>query len=44
MLIYKCKYIQEKIKTENYIDDDLEQSESDSDSNDEIESDNDKDK
>ena len=43
-LLEECKYIQEKIKTENYIDDDLEQSESDSDSNDEIESDNDKDK
>ena len=34
-----CKYVQEKIKTENYIDDDLEKSESDSDSNDETESD-----
>ena len=34
----ECKYIQEKIKTENYIDDDLEKSESDSDSNDETES------
>ena len=33
------KYIQEKIKTENYIDEDLEKSESDSDSNDETESD-----
>ena len=43
-LLEECKYIQEKIKTENYIDDDLEQSESDSNSNDEIESDNDKDK
>ena len=35
----KCKYVQEKIKTENYIDEDLEKSESDSDSNDETESD-----
>ena len=34
-----CKYVQEKIKTENYIDDDLEKSESDSDSTDETESD-----
>ena len=33
------KYVQEKIKTENYIDEDLEKSESDSDSNDETESD-----
>ena len=30
--------MQEKIKTENYIDEDLEKSESDSDSNDETES------
>ena len=35
----ECKYVQEKIKTENYIDEDLENSESDSDSNDETESD-----
>ena len=35
----ECKYVQEKIKTENYIDDDLEKRESDSDSNDETESD-----
>ena len=35
----KCKYIQEKIKIENYINDDLEDSESDSDSNNETESD-----
>ena len=35
----KCKYVQEKIKTENYIDEDLEKSESDSDSNNETESD-----
>ena len=38
-LLEECKYIQEKIKTENYIDDDLEKSASDSDSNDETESD-----
>ena len=38
-LLEECKYIQEKIKTENYIDDDLEKSESDSDSNDQTESD-----
>ena len=31
----ECKYIQEKIKTENYIDKDLEVSESDSNSDDE---------
>ena len=35
----ECKCVKEKIKTENYIDDDLEKSESDSDSNDETESD-----
>ena len=40
-LLEECKYVQEKIKTENYIDEDLEKSESDSDSNDETESDND---
>ena len=39
-LLGECKYAQEKIKTENYIDEDLEKSESDSDSNNEIESDN----
>ena len=38
-LLEECKYLQEKIKIENYIDEDLEKSESDSDSNDEIESD-----
>ena len=38
-LLEECKYVQEKIKTENHIDDDLEKSESDSDSNDEAESD-----
>ena len=35
----ECKYMQEKIKTENYTDEDLEKSKSDSDSNDETESD-----
>ena len=35
----ECKYVQEKIQTENYIDEDLETSESDSNSNDETESD-----
>ena len=39
ILLEECKYAQEKIKTDNYIDDDLEKSESDSDSNDEAESD-----
>ena len=34
----ECKYVQEKIKTENHIDEDLEKNESDSDSNDETES------
>ena len=34
----ECKYVQEKIKTENYIVEDLEKSESDSESNDEIKS------
>ena len=34
-----CKYAQEKIKTENYIDEDLEKIESDSDSNGETQSD-----
>ena len=42
-LLEECKYAQEKIKTANYIDEDLEKSESDSDSNNEIESDNDND-
>ena len=36
-LLEECKYVQEKIKTENYIDEDLEKSELDSDSNDETE-------
>ena len=35
----ECKYIQEKIKIENYIDEDLEKGESDRNSNDETESD-----
>ena len=35
----ECKYIQEKIKIENYINENLENSESDSDSNNETESD-----
>ena len=35
----ECKYVQEKIKTENYIDEDLEKSESDSYSHEETESD-----
>ena len=39
ILLEECKYIQEKIKTENYINEDLEKSESDSDSNNETESD-----
>ena len=38
-LLEECKYIQEKIKTENYINEDLENSESDGNSNDETESD-----
>ena len=38
-LLEECKYTQEKIKIENYINDDLESSESDSDSNNETESD-----
>ena len=39
ILLKQCKYVQEKVKIENHIDDDLEKSESDSDSNDEKESD-----
>ena len=35
----ECKYVQQKIKTENHTDDDLKKSESDSDSNDLTESD-----
>ena len=38
-LLKECKYVEEKIKTKNYIDDDLEKSESDSESNIETESD-----
>ena len=38
-LLKECKYIQEKMKAENYIDDDLENNESDSNSNDDTESD-----
>ena len=36
-LLEECKYVWEKRKTENYIDEKLEKSESDSDSNDETE-------
>ena len=35
----ECKYTQEKIKIENYVNEDLEDSESDSDTNNETESD-----
>ena len=38
-LLEECKYIQEKLKIENYIDEYLENSESESDSNNETESD-----
>ena len=38
-LLEECKYEQKRIKIENLIDDDLEESESDSDSNDEAKSD-----
>ena len=38
-LFEECKHIQEKIRTENYTDEDLEKIESDSNSNDETESD-----
>ena len=38
-ILEECKYIQEKIKIENFINEDLENSESDSDSNNETESD-----
>ena len=38
-LLEECKYKQEKIKIENYINEDLEDSESDSDTNNETESD-----
>ena len=40
-LLEECKYIQEKIKIENYINEDLENSESDSDTNNETELDSD---
>ena len=40
-LLEECKYIQEKIKIENYINEDLEDTESDSVTNNETESDND---
>ena len=39
ILLEECKYIQEKIKTENYTDEGLENNQSDSNSNDETESD-----
>ena len=38
-LLEKCKYIQEKMKIENYINEDLENSESDSNSSEETECD-----
>ena len=38
-LLEECKYVQEKIKNENHIDEDLERSEADNDSNNETESD-----
>ena len=38
-LLEECKYTQEKIKIENYISEDLEDSKSDSDTNNEVESD-----
>ena len=38
-LLEECEYLQEKIKTENYFMEDLENSESDSNSNDDTESD-----
>ena len=38
-LLEECKYTQEEIKIESYINEDLEDSESDSDSNNETESD-----
>ena len=39
ILLEECNYIQEKTKTENHIDENLEKSESDNDSNNETESD-----
>ena len=38
-ILEECKYVQEKMKIESHIDEDLEKRESDSDSNDETESD-----
>ena len=38
-ILEECKYVQQKAKIENHIDEDLEKSESDSDSNVETESD-----
>ena len=38
-LLEECKYIQEEMKTENYIDEELEKSESDSESDSETKSD-----
>ena len=38
-LLEECNYVQEKIQTESYINEELEESESDSNSNDETESD-----
>ena len=38
-VLEECKYVQEKIKIKNYINEDLENSDSDSDSNNETESD-----
>ena len=38
-LLEECKYTQQKVKIENYIKDDLEDSESDSDTNNETQSD-----
>ena len=43
-LLEECKYVQDKIKIESYIDEDLQKNESDSDFNDETESDIDNDK
>ena len=42
ILLEECKYIQEKRKTENYINEDLEKNESGNDANNEIKSDIDK--
>ena len=39
LYLEECKYVQKKIKSENYIDEDLEKIWSDSDSNDEAETD-----